>query len=178
MFAACLPEEKLRIRHFIGAIFGLFGAGLLITRTQGIDFDSSATLGYLMAGLCALIWSSYSVLSRRFSDTPTDVITGYCCVSAVLALLCHFIFETTLWPNSSLQWLAIIALGIGPVGLAFFVWDYGMKKGNIALLGVLSYLSPLFSTVLMIITGFAEATWTVLAACVAITLGALIAAKG
>ena len=178
VFAAYLPEEKREKRHLIGAIFGLCGAGLLITKNQTIGFDSSATLGYFMAGLCAVIWSSYSVLSRRFSNIPTDIITGYCCVSCLLALLCHLGFETTIWPNTSLQWLAIIGLGLGPVGLAFFVWDYGMKKGNVALLGVLSYASPLLSTLLMIITGFAEATWTVLIACIAITLGALIASKG
>ncbi len=177
LFAACLPEGKLHIRHFVGAMLGLLGAGLLITRSKGIDFDSGATLGYVMAGLCAIIWSSYSVLSRRFADTPTDVITGYCCVSALLALLCHLGFETTQWPETTLQWLAIVGLGLGPVGLAFFVWDHGMKQGNIALLGVLSYASPLFSTLLMIMAGFAEATWTVLVACAAITLGAFIAAR-
>ena len=177
LFAACLPEGRLRYQHFFGAILGLSGAGLLITGGQGLNFNPGATLGYMMAGLCAVIWSSYSVLSRRFADTPTDVITGYCCVSALLALGCHWVFETTLWPENLLQWLAIAGLGLGPVGLAFFVWDHGMKKGNVALLGVLSYASPLFSTLLMIAVGFAEATWTVLAACAAITLGALIAAK-
>ena len=177
LLAACLPEGKMRPQHLLGAVFGLLGAGLLITKGKGLDFDPNAAFGYAMAGVCAIIWSSYSVLSRRFSDTPTDVITGYCCVSALLASVCHLIFETTLWPDSTTQWLAVIGLGLGPVGLAFFVWDYGMKKGNIALLGVLSYASPLFSTLLMIAVGFAEATWVVLLACVMITLGALIAAR-
>ena len=177
LFAACLPDGQLRKRHLIGALLGLFGAGLLITKGTRLDFDPEATFGYVMAGVCAVIWSSYSVLTRRFTDTPTDVITGYCCVSAILALFCHLIFEDTVWPTHATQWLAIFGLGLGPVGLAFFVWDYGMKRGNVSLLGALSYASPLFSTLLMIAFGFAEATGTVLIACATITLGAMVAAR-
>ena len=45
-----------------------------------------------------------------------------------------------------MQWLAIVALGIGPVGIAFFVWDIGMKRGDIRVLGAASYATPVLST--------------------------------
>ena len=74
------------------------------------------------------------------------------------------------------QWLAILLLGLGPVGLAFFIWDIGVKHGNIALLGTLSYLAPLLSTLILIATGAAQASWSIALACILITAGALIAA--
>jgi len=37
----------------------------------------------------------------------------------------------------------VVALGLGPVGLAFFTWDVGMKRGDIQMLGTLSYAAPL-----------------------------------
>ena len=47
----------------------------------------------------------------------------------------YLALEETIWPASALSWLSIVALGIGPVGLAFFTWDIGMKRGDIQLLG-------------------------------------------
>ena len=64
----------------------------------------------------------------------------------VLAALVHGFVETTVWPETMGQWLAITALGIGPVGAAFFVWDIGMKRGDIRVLGAASYATPLLST--------------------------------
>ena len=54
-------------------------------------------------------------------------------MTALLAAVCHFVFEVTIWPETITQWLAIVALGIGPVGIAFFTWDIGMKRGDIKL---------------------------------------------
>jgi drug/metabolite transporter (DMT)-like permease len=59
--------------------------------------------------------------------------------------------------------------------LAFFVWDYGVKHGNIKVLGALSYAAPLLSTLLLIASGLAEATWSVGLACLLIVGGALLA---
>jgi drug/metabolite transporter (DMT)-like permease len=74
-------------------------------------------------------------------------------------------------------WAAIVALGLGPVGLAFFVWDYGVKRGDIKALAAFSYASPLISTLLLVAFGRAEASWAIAAACVLVVGGALIAAR-
>ena len=60
----------------------------------------------------------------------------------------------------------MLAQGLGPVGLAFYLWDMGMKHGNIRLIGVLSYATPLLSTLLLAAFGLGQPTPTVwLAAC-------------
>jgi drug/metabolite transporter (DMT)-like permease len=98
-------------------------------------------------------------------------------VTACLAALCHVAFETTVWPQDGLQWAAILGLGLLPVGAAFYSWDYGVKHGDIMVLGAASYASPLLSTLVLVSTGFAPLTWPVVIACLLITLGAVIAAK-
>jgi drug/metabolite transporter (DMT)-like permease len=173
-FSALLPGERLRWFHGMGALLGFTGAGLLITKGQSLSFEPQYILGYLAALVCALTWSSYSLLSRRFGAIPTNAVGGFCGATAGLAWVCHLSFETTVWPQAS-EWLAILALGLGPVGLAFFTWDYGVKHGNIKVLGALSYLAPLFSTLLLIASGLAEATWSVGVACLLIVGGALLA---
>ncbi|HEY5363695.1 MAG TPA: EamA family transporter, partial [Aestuariivirga sp.] len=108
---------------------------------------------------------------------PTDVIAGFCLATAMLSALAHVVLEPTIWPQSAGTWAAIGALGFFPVGLAFYAWDFGLKHGDIFVLGALSYCSPLFSTLLLIATGLATFHWSVVLACVLITLGAMIAAK-
>ena len=173
-FSALLPGEKLRWFHAAGAVIGFIGVGLLVTRGQSLSFDVRYTTGYLAAFACALTWSSYSLMSRRFGTIPTSAVGGFCGATALLSWLFHFLFESTIWPSGA-EWIAILCLGIGPVGLAFFTWDFGVKHGNIRTLGVLSYTAPLLSTALLIVCGLAEATQTTWPACLLIISGAILA---
>lgn len=179
LFSALLPGERLYWQHLAGALAGLAGAALLILARDSGDTAEPAgnALGYGAAIACAFTWSIYSVMSRRFGSAPTELVGAFCGVTALLGLICHVAVETTVWPADSWQWLAILALGLGPVGAAFFVWDYGVKHGDIKALGAISYASPLISTLLLIATGKAIATFAVLLGCLAIVGGAILAAR-
>lgn len=177
VFSALLPGERLRWFHVAGALLGLIGAALLVTKGEALAFDPRYTVGYVAAGVCALTWSTYSVASRRFGHVPTDAVAGFCAAAAILAVPSHLIFETTVWPADLGEWLAVLALGLGPVGGAFFTWDIGVKHGDIQALGAASYAAPLLSTVVLVVAGLAVATWMVWAACLLIVGGAVLAAK-
>jgi drug/metabolite transporter (DMT)-like permease len=177
VFSALLPGERLRWQHLAGSALALCGAVLVVTRGQGLGLDPVYVPGYAAALLAALLWSSYSVLSRRFADVSSDAVTGFCLATAALATACHLGFETTVWPTDWLQWAAIIALGLGPVGLAFYVWDIGVKRGDIQVLGAASYATPLLSTLVLIASGVAAYSHTVLIAALLIVAGAVLAAK-
>jgi drug/metabolite transporter (DMT)-like permease len=175
LFSGLLPGERLRAGHILGALVSFAGAALIVLR-NGFSFEASATPGLILAGFCALTWSSYSVLSRRLGTTPTEAVAVFCVFTALLSVPAHLAFETTVWPNTGFGWFSVVALGLGPVGLAFYVWDIGVKRGDIQLLGVASYAAPLLSTVVLIVAGFAQASWQLVAAAVLITVGAGIAA--
>ena len=175
--SAMMPGESLRWHHVAGALMGLAGAAMIVTKGGSVSFEAQYAFGYLMAFACAFLWSGYSLLSRRLGSVPTDAVTGFCLVTAVLALGSHVAFEATVWPETSMQWLAILLLGLLPVGAAFFAWDYGVKRGNIQILGAASYASPLLSTIVLVLAGKAEFTAIVLAACLLITFGAVLASK-
>ena len=70
LFSAFLPGEKLKTHHVLGGLLGLSGAFLIVSKGGVISFDAQYGLGYGAAALCAVIWSGYSVLSRRFSNVP------------------------------------------------------------------------------------------------------------
>lgn len=175
--SAVMPGERLGWHHVVGALMGLAGTVLIVSKGGGLGFDVRYGFGYAMAALCALTWSSYSLLSRRFPAVPTSVVTWFCLAAALLSLACHLALERTVWPEGTGQWLAVAGLGLMPVGGAFYAWDHGVKRGNIQVLGAASYAAPLLSTLVLIVFGFAEPTWRIAAACVLITGGAALAAK-
>jgi len=177
VFSALLPGERLRWFHVAGVAMGLAGAVLVITRGEGLVLKEGLKAGHALAFACAVIWAGYSVLSRRFEKVSTDVVAGFCLATSVLAFACHLLFEPTVWPEGAAQWLAVAGLGLLPVGAAFYSWDYGVKRGDIMVLGAASYSSPLLSTVLLVASGVSPFHWSVAGACVLITAGALLAAK-
>ena len=176
LFSGLLPGERLSRTHVFGALLALAGAAIIVLGTR--SGQGSANLPALgLAFLCALTWASYSVLSRRLGEVPTESVTVFCLATALLSLLVHLGTEETLWPQGALGWGAVLALGLGPVGLAFFTWDIGMKKGDIQLLGVTSYAAPLLSTLALVLAGKADPSIRLLAAAVLITGGAALAAR-
>lgn len=181
VFSSLLPRRAggggLRWFHVAGALAGLAGAALIATGGQRLAIDAQYALGYLAACACALTWSSYSVLSRLVAHVPSRAVGGFCGAAALLAWACHAAWETTSWPAGIVQWLAVAGLGFGPVGLAFFTWDIGVKHGDIRVLGAAAYAAPLLSTLLLIVAGLAPASWSVIAASVLIVGGGLLAAR-
>jgi len=177
LFSALLPGSRLRWHHVAGGLAGFAGAALIVTGGTGVGFRAEFAFGYAMALICAFVWSGYSVLSRRFGTVSTDIVAGYCLVTALLAGIAHLALETTVVPGEAIEWLAIAGLGLGPVGAAFYVWDHGVKHGDIQVLGALSYLAPLLSTLVLVAAGLAMPTATIGIACVLITAGAALAAK-
>jgi drug/metabolite transporter (DMT)-like permease len=175
LFSSLLPGERLAAHHIIGALLGLAGTVLLFAGNA--SFSARHVPGLMAAFVAAFVWATYSVLSRRLKSVPTDAVAGFCAVTALLAALVHALVETTVWPETALQWAAIAALGIGPVGAAFYAWDIGMKRGDIRVLGAASYATPLLSTAFLILAGFAKASANIALAAVLIAGGGLIAAK-
>ena len=178
LFSALLPGEHLKLRHMAGALLGFAGAMLIISGGKGFSVQWDHAPGYLAALVCALIWSAYSVLSRRLAHVPSLTVSVFCALSALLALGAHLALETTVWPRDVGQWLAVAGLGLGPVGLAFLAWDYGVKHGPIRLLGVGAYAAPLLSTFVLIAAGQAQLGFSIMAACLLIAAGAFLAGGG
>jgi len=176
--SAFMPGERLRWFHMVGALMGFIGMLLIIMRSGGFGFETKYAVGYFMALAAAFIWAFYSLLSRKNNQVSTIVVAMFCFATSVISFVCHFaIGEANIWPSGLVEWLATIGLGLFPLGLAFYCWDYGVKHGNIQLLGAASYATPMLSTLSLVIFGIAEPTWKLALACFLITAGAVLASK-
>ncbi|CTQ31316.1 aromatic amino acid exporter YddG [Jannaschia rubra] len=176
LFASLSTGDGLRAHHLAGAFLGFAGAALIVTGGRGVALSADHAAGYALALVAAVVWAGYSVLSRRVASVPTDVVTGFCLAAAVLSAVAHLALERTVAPQG-VEWLAILGLGVGPLGLAFFLWDIGVKRGDLPVLGAASYAAPLLSTLVLVAAGQAQATWALGLACLLITGGAALAAR-
>ena len=173
-----LPGVRLTRAHVLAALAGFAGAALAILGRAGTSASAPAhaTLGYAAAAGAAFIWSSYSLLTKRLGLTgrsfPTAAIGTFGLVSGLLALACHVLLEPSV--SLSARDIGLIALlGLGPLGGAFFLWDAALKLGDARQIGVLSYLTPLLSTLILLWSTGRPLSWNV-ALATALILGAAV----
>lgn len=143
-----LPGMRLQPAHLLATAMGLAGAALAIT--GGRELSGRFSWGFVAAAGSAFIWASYSLLTRRVAHFPTAAIGGFGVISGLLSLACHALFEppTVL---AARDWALIALMGLGPLGAAFYLWDAALKRGDARTIGVLSYLTPLASTLLLVL---------------------------
>ena len=172
-----LPGNRLGIHHVTGSLLGLIGAGLVISGGR-FALDLAGLPGYLLAIAAAFTWSSYSLLTKRVKPFATGAVGGFCLASGLLSLGLFALERSA----SSLpmpvithtDWLFLLLLGIGPMGAAFYSWDAALKRGDPRVIGALAYLTPLLSTLNLVILGGKHLSGISLAAMGLIVAGAII----
>ena len=147
---------RFSLRHGFAAMLGFAGAALLITASSATLGGGELT-GYAFAAASAFIWATYSLMTRRMRHFPTAYVSWFCLFSGLASLTCHLAFEPRYLP-AGIEWLYLLALGIGPMGAAFFLWDRALKKGDPRVIGNLAYLTPLLSTLALVAFGGASLT--------------------
>ena len=173
-----LPGMRLQAVHIAAALLGFAGAALVIVGDPAGAGQQAGgwSWGYLLALMSALVWAGYSLLTRRVPHFPTAAIGGFALVSGLLSLLCHALLEPAI-ALTGRDMLLIGALGLGPMGAAFFLWDMALKRGDTRQIGILSYLTPLASTGMLVLVGDRAFTWNIGLAALMIVGAALLGTR-
>jgi drug/metabolite transporter (DMT)-like permease len=160
----------LRLRHVLAALAGFAGAAIAIL--GGREVGGMWSQGYLAALAAAFIWSTYSLMTRRVAHFSTAAIGLFGLVSGLLALACHVAFEPSVQLGTR-DLMLIVIVGLGPLGAAFFLWDKALKLGDPRQIGILSYITPFVSTLLLMLATQRMPTWSI-ALSAALIIGAAI----
>jgi drug/metabolite transporter (DMT)-like permease len=171
-----LSGYKLDLHHLLGVGLGLMGAGLIVT---GGSFQPQIAYypGYLLALGAAFIWALYSLLTKRLPIFDSSAVSVFTFISGILSLLFYFVSGGSIAQFTQLtgrDWLFVMLIGIGPLGGAFFLWDYALKHGDPRMIGSLAFLTPLLSTLILILFGGKHLTIFNVIALVLIVGGAVI----
>lgn len=151
VLAPAFIGQQLRLRQALAAVIGFIGAALAIL--SGSSLTAELEIGYLYAFLAAVIWASYSLLTKRMGGFSTSAVGSFAFVSGVLAIAAHFALEEPA-AIAATDWPLLVVMGLGPLGGAFYLWDYALKNGNAQRIGLISFATPLLSTLfLILVTG-------------------------
>ncbi len=167
---------RLGPRHVAGAVLGLSGAALIVSGGR-LGPDATYLPGYLLAAAAALVWASYSLLTKRLPLFSTGAVGGFCFVSGLLSLGVYLIGKAGPGAATSpapSDWLFLVLLGLGPMGGAFYAWDAALKRGDPRVIGALSYLTPLLSTLNLALLGGKRLSAVAIVAMSLIVAGAIV----
>ena len=132
---------------------GIALSGVLCVMTQNTHFSwvsfrdhlTGNPVAYCLALAAAVSWALYSNLARRWSGPGHDGAVALFIPATGLVLLAirSFTPEATHWSISA----GLEAGFLGAVtALAYALWESAMRKGNLLLVAVCSYATPLLST--------------------------------
>ncbi len=147
IFSSILLLRRLAPSILGAAIIGFSGAALVIGAGKSISFESVHMQGYLLALVCGVIWSSFSVGLPLFK-LRIEPMTGFTLLTA-LASAVLFIFTMPHKIPSTSALVSATYLGAIPLGLSFFLWNRAINGGNMVIIGFLSYLTPPLAVLLV-----------------------------
>jgi drug/metabolite transporter (DMT)-like permease len=147
VFSSLLLFKKLKLSIVVTAMIGLLGAGLVISAGKELSFDLGYMKGYLLALLCGLIWSSFSV-GLAHVKVKKEPMTAFTIYAAFLSAVLFVLSMPHAMPSLAALGSAVY-LGCVPLGLSFFLWNRAMTGGNVVVIGFLSYLTPPLAVLLV-----------------------------
>ncbi|WP_290878152.1 DMT family transporter [Gracilimonas sp.] len=126
-------DEKLTFYKALGVFFAFAGVAFIIMGGQGdISFESDTFLGNVITLIAAVCWATYTILSRKYLRVYSPL--QYSAFMSVVGLITLLIVGLPFMIK--LDWAAISLIGYGGVlysgalsiGLAYIIWNNGVKK--------------------------------------------------
>jgi drug/metabolite transporter (DMT)-like permease len=115
-------------------------------------------------------------MTKRLPHFPTAFVGVFGFISGSLSLVAHILFEQPVTPTA-FEWALLVVMGLGPLGGAFYLWDFALKNGDPQRIGLLSFLTPLLSTTLLLVVTGKPLTVQLLLAGVLIIGAALLGSR-
>lgn len=182
LLGALLPGHRLRLSMMAGAALGFGGVVMVIGGERllgsgvGMDFSGHRT-GLALALAAGFCWGSFSVLLRRTGAANEPTMGLFCLLSAAAAGVVLLLNGGPILPAPG-QWPVLLYLGVVPLGLSFLLWRIALQGAHMQVLGVLSFFTPLLSTLLLVLISGQSVGTPLLAGLALITGGSVVAGMG
>lgn len=164
---------------FLGLMLSLFGL-VLAARPSSISLDTGNFIPHLMALSGGLFWAFYSILIRKWNIPREQSGTAFhftVCTAAsfLFAAISGEFFSLPDLTGESIFW--VVAGGVGPVGIAYYLWELGIKEGSVSLIASASYFIPIMSTLLIAVIFNESMHWGLIPGAICIGAGAYFVQK-
>lgn len=146
--------EKLSIKKIFSLFLGFVGVIIILTKgaVQNLSFQNIKM--ELLVVLAAFFFGLFSVLSKRIKIDAVLLVTIYFITATVAASLSMLLFSSFSWPTTEALF-PILLNGLLVNGISYLLWIKALKMGEAATLAPFVFLTPLLSSIYLLIL-FAE----------------------
>jgi drug/metabolite transporter (DMT)-like permease len=153
VFSVPLLHKKANFLLLPGTLVALAGVFLVLAQGSSISFASwfwnlrQNPAPYFLGLIAGVTWALYSNLIRRWAGPDGQgAIDLFIPITGLVLLGLRLFFpEESHWTLPAAS--EALFLGLATL-VGYAAWDIAMRKGNIVLVAALSYLTPLFSTLI------------------------------
>lgn len=164
----------------LGFALAVFGLTLVVNpdvlnmaRLQHSLQQNPIAFGFAFIG--ALLWPSYSILTKRYARGQNGVPLFFMVSVAALWLVHYLLDEPFIVPSTGL-WLSLAVVG-ALVGIAYSNWNQSMQYGNMQLLIIATYFMPVISSLMSMLILNVQPQFSFWMGTSLVTLGAIVCWK-
>ncbi len=133
------------------ALVGFAGVVLIIANGRAFSYSSAFLAGYLFALASSFCMAFYTLAAARTRNPGPAAILPAILAGSAVTLAMAFSGDAP-WPSFS--YLLVGAyIGIGPMALGYYLWMRAASVGNPASLAQIGFLTPLLSTLWLLLAG-------------------------
>ncbi|MBJ9984625.1 aromatic amino acid DMT transporter YddG [Acinetobacter sp. S40] len=172
-------ELKFNLLILLGLFISISGIIYIQTGNDSFSAQSVVTnlkdnpLSYVLALSGAIIWAFYCVVTRKMSNGQNPISIFFIGVTLTLWLKLGLTHQLVM-PTFDLSLSLYLLLAASAVGLGYAAWNIGIIHGNITILVVASYFTPIISSVLAMFLLNTELPVTFWQGTILVTLGSFI----
>ena len=151
LFSILVLRRRVRPALFVpGVLISLFGIAMATAVSAGgmanlLSAVAAAPPSVWIGLLASVLWGLYSVLARVHPQTISSGAVGLFLMAAGLGAL---VLSRGAWGESVWTMRALLAaayMALVPNSLAYWLWDTGVRDGDVTTLGAVSNLIPILS---------------------------------
>nr|WP_154097957.1 aromatic amino acid DMT transporter YddG [Acinetobacter baumannii] len=172
-------ELKFNVFIILGLLISI--SGIIFIQTGNGDFSlgrvvdnfHSNPLSYILAFIGAIIWAFYCVLTKKMGKGQNPISIFFLGVALTLWLKLLFSGQVSL-PSLDLNTILSLIVASAAIGLGYAAWNIGIIHGNITMLVVASYFTPIISSLLAMLVLQTELSISFWQGTAMVTAGSLI----
>jgi drug/metabolite transporter (DMT)-like permease len=173
LLAIVLLKERLNIRKALSIVLGFCGVLLVLTKGEFGNFQMDNLLADLIVLIAAFVFGLFSVLSKKVK-TDTLVLVGIYFLTATIISLISMVGLSEFKPPQTDSFFPILINGVFVNGISYLFWIKALKYGNASFIAPFVFLTPVISSVLLIIFFKENFEWVYAFGMGAVILGGLI----
>lgn len=175
----CFKELKFNILIVMGLLLSI--SGIILIQAGNGDFSLNRVmqnfdrnpLSYILAFIGAVIWAFYCVVTKKMSRGYNPISIFF--IAVALTLWVKFLGTHPLEiPEIHISTIFSLFIAACAVGLGYAAWNIGIIHGNITVIVVASYFTPVISSLIAMWILKAELSENFWQGTLLVTLGSLI----